>query len=110
MELKSKLVEVRRVLEKGWCQHHRAETFSGEVVPPDDKNAVRFCIMGAVDRVVTDRDENREVLRLLHKLLPGTGPFMQSIVDFNDDSATSVDDVLALVDKAIAACDSPPGQ
>jgi hypothetical protein len=97
-----------------WIQGHYSD---GEIADPETKC---FCIIGAVDRAVIEKrgfelfrdisdsavidhiesdPDTSAAIKVLQEQLPKTG----MVSDFNDSPETTHADVLALLDKAIAA-------
>jgi hypothetical protein len=78
-----------------------AQMKNGEVCSPRDKEAVKFCLYGAIDRVYGNSHEGAEAVdRLIiavNKLFPC---FTNSITSFNDAEATTIRDIRKVVKEA----------
>lgn len=88
VDMTSLLRRVRDHIAAGWCQH--AFEMPG-----------RVCLLGAVDYATSHEGDGRSynaVCAALRRQLPK--PFY-NLVDFNDNPATTQQDVLALVDRAL---------
>lgn len=101
------LRKAREFIANGWTKGALARTRAGLAVSVDDERAVRFCIVGAMDKVTphpfTDekyiiyigmRDRLEKVLRLT-----SNNTFLHK---FNDADSTKKTHVLSLFDKTIA--------
>ena len=102
------LVQARHLLQKAqsWSQGAFAYNESDHRVSYTDPNACSFCLEGAIRRVAkrgraTEADLERALLLvrdIIH--VPGNYP---SIQGWNDRGTTKHSEVLAVLDKAIAA-------
>lgn len=103
------LAKVRKLLQRGWTQGVFARDRSGDSTAPRDRNATCWCLTGAVDRAATDDrrsltervQANEDLRRALRSTLPPR--WAGDLVAFNDCRSRRLDQVLALVDKTIAA-------
>ena len=94
------LIEARRLIEKpeNWCQGAFAEDASGHAARLFDENASRFCVRGAIARVVGQepiRARSHPATELFSEVIGGV-----SIGVFNDFSSHRI--VMAALDQAIA--------
>lgn len=97
-----------KIAKVGWHRHWFAVTKHGMTCMGWDPNACAFCAIGALDAgaydhrgsklLDADDDAFSEAILALTNALP---PGFESVPDYND-SRESVDDVLALYDRAIA--------
>lgn len=99
MKLIDALKETRRLIETvGWTKGCAARDSSGNKVAPINKDAVCFCLHGAIERAVHHQyDDAQKVNRLLRKLLGG-----QLVSVWNDQPKRNLGEVLELLDSAIA--------
>ncbi|BCJ91806.1 hypothetical protein IZ6_25410 [Terrihabitans soli] len=80
-----------------------------DVNNPDLRKVSCTCLMGALDRASSIKANDAliwadyDVLAFLRKFIPNTGDG-NDIAGFNDDTNTTHADVLAVLDRAIAAC------
>lgn len=101
MTTKEVLIKARALVEKGWTKGAGARRANGASVYPDDNEACRWCILGAVNAAeYHDRELRLRAITKLKAAIPKAG-----IADFNDDPATTHADVLAAFDRAIAECE-----
>lgn len=98
------LVKARELLSdpEKWAKEDFAYTADEAPVHPLDPAATCFCLLGALERVTRNRDglaylDARQAIR---GMLPGEH---DCVPEFNDDPDTTHADVLAVLDKAIAA-------
>lgn len=97
---KEVLIRGRARLEKGWCQGASARDENGYTVGANLPVATSFCIFGALtyeDRYDGTLDARQLVREVLGAKL-GDG----AIATYNDAPGRTKEEVLALVDKAIA--------
>lgn len=96
------LKRMKALLRKGWTQKAEARTANGKEVPPESSTAVRFCLIGARERVLRtckfDHIGMYEVRRLLEQCTNGMG-----VEAYNDAKNRKKSEVLAVVDCAIKA-------
>jgi hypothetical protein len=110
--VKSYLEQARAILASGrWIKGHmwddgddKGHTYSDCRRLVDDPHAC-FCSMGAAAAVTPQPsdyydDSCQEVLSALFRAVNG-----DNLATFNDDPVTTLDDVLALYDRAIASCE-----
>lgn len=115
--LKDRLKEVRRLIEQGWIQGSPIKALPRS--SPNSEPTYAYCLLGAVDAVcgvnlaegpgwifTNQLPAVAETLRiaLLSQLRddPSKG-FYSEIVHFNDTPGRTKEDVLALIDKTLAA-------
>lgn len=109
------LRRTRELIAAGWCQEAYAVDVGGREVDANDSTAVRFCLLGAIERAVGERpwnwDEGYLVTQeatetLLEEQLgrnysrPTEGPTLD---EWNDQRGRRQAEVLALLDQALAA-------
>lgn len=95
--LKTDLLATRAVIAKGWCQEACAKDASGCTVPSASHRAVSWCLIGATYNV--DLPEQRRV-NVDEALCSALGN--DALSDWNDTDNRTQEEVLALIDKAIA--------
>lgn len=101
--LRAGLIRARKLIERGWCKGAWAirghEKLNFWDVPADAEDC-RFCLRGAVGFAFLDSPQLTHAVNLLWDAMPYEwgGP-----VEFNDRADTTRDDVLRVLDKAIAA-------
>ena len=88
--------------EDHWTQGHYAVDEHGFDTDPNDDQACAFCLHGAMLRVIADHEFDdayygRMVTELEVALDHQFGSHGTLIVDFNDDSDTTFDDVVTVV-------------
>jgi hypothetical protein len=88
---------VKDKLSTGWTQKTCARDKRGLPVASCDREAVCWCMIGAIGRV-TDGDVFNETVEALEAALPRGYGFVS---EFNDAEGRKVEDVFALIDKAI---------
>jgi len=112
------LDEVRQKINEGHCKVAVAMTARGEVVPYDHPDADRYCLTGAIARVlheqfgvVSDTTYGRVVLLIANsfeyrefRMLPGESP-VRFLVRMNDAHLTPM--LLSVLDHARVCVDSP---
>ena len=92
----------RARIERGWTQSAEARDASGNSVLPDSPLAVCWDVLGAL----FDAEMPTSSHDALFKELPGRSRRRDvSIVSFNDAEGRTKEEVLALYDRAIAACE-----
>ena len=101
------LQEVRKLFanKDHWIKGHYAKDAEGNYRDPSSPEAVRFCLVGGLDRCGADNHESRKhVQDAIAELFPGRfligydKPFIHL---FNDDPEITHDDVLRVLDRAI---------
>ncbi len=96
-KLLNDLIEVRHRISKGWTRGHWARTSGGRPVDYLHPRAVRFCITGAIGKVVPDTRQ------LSVKIALREQTDSSHLVWFNDAGGRTKAEVIALVDRAIGA-------
>jgi hypothetical protein len=99
------LVNVRGLLEKGWCKGTLAQDANNKAVEASDAGAARWCLAGAISRTGQDCDQAtvmRAVFRLKNTVFALSVPQYYCLRSFNDAQKT-VEPVLELLDRAILA-------
>lgn len=105
MSVKDDLIKIRKIIENGWVQRYTAMDRHGSRCNPADKDAVKFCIIGAVYKgtgsytLSEDPFHRREMIAtLLRHALPKEN---DSLIVFNDANGRTKEDILALIDRTI---------
>jgi hypothetical protein len=86
---------------KNWIKDGFSKNASGIIVPSTDKNACKFCVVGALNAVVGNLDSNSLAHELLQEAAQRQGYL--GPMAFNDHDRTSHPMVLNLYDRAIRA-------
>jgi hypothetical protein len=101
MDAKEVLIEVKKVLEKGWCQKSTAVSEKGNAVKPNGKVAVKWCLYGGLCRVrantTGDIDGADMIMTRVCQDL-GYG----NIVAYNDKPARTQEEILDFMDICIS--------
>ena len=95
------LKAARAKLAQGWTQEMLARDWQGAEVPSHSDEALCWCMVGAI-HAVTQSEEERNAALLQLELSLGQGELCECVTEFNDDDGTTIEDVLALCDRAIA--------
>lgn len=102
-DVKLTLIEARQKITEGWTQGAYARMVDGGgTVPIDSPLATCWCIVGAVSVVIPAGVYNTPYLAKLREILDV--PTIADIVQWNDDSFRTKEEVLDLFDRTIAAC------
>lgn len=107
--LKPKVLEMKALLERGWCQGASARDGDGLIVSILDERAVQYCLVGAMDKVCESNITSPEVTTL-HDLIfesiedPNPNEY-EHIPDYNDRPNRTKEEVLALLDKVVEVID-----
>jgi hypothetical protein len=102
------LRQARELIVKGWTQEALARTRDGRSVSMDSPLAARFCLIGAIQRANFDSAPYGGKLMYDHcvdyvrRIIFATTSQVTSCVIFNDEIAKSKQDVIKLLDRAIA--------
>lgn len=110
------LKKARKLIEKRdrWCKGSEAADKDGKGLEDSkDRNAVQFCMIGAIERAADTTEASGFAKLLLGKEIPGfrhyltytedpVGGMELAIADYNDDERRRHADVLKKFDKAIA--------
>lgn len=107
------LSKARELIEKGWAQHHYAMGPAYFIVPFGDKQATRFCMIGACKRarkdLGVDKDEEAKAEQLLMRCIHEKGsPWNEDMIDFNDKPGRTQTEVLAVFDCALEHAKEQP--
>ncbi len=106
MTTKDLLIAGRARIERGWCQGTYARDDDGVQVYAEDLDypGLSFCALGAIGEQIS-RCEGAALILANHIPKDRRYPLnARSVSWFNDDPSTTKEDVLALYDRAIAAC------
>lgn len=99
----SSLKEARRLIEhkKNWCKEVLAKDRRGMVVRWDNSHAIKFCIIGAVQRACNSSISplRESCLKQLRKFCPTFW-----LTDYNDEFTHK--DILTLFDRSITDCEN----
>lgn len=102
------LKAIRELIAKGWTQHVYAKNSRGIPIGAFHRDAVCFCLYGALKRVehfkgVEDSYDASGLYRLIAKYADKRRKFVRSagLVGFNDEPSTTQADVIALLDEII---------
>lgn len=112
MNLKEVLVKARARVEHGWTRGCHAKNASGNSVSPSARDAVCWCLEGAV---IAERSSSftyedfRLAMDALAEQIPAVSRVPgstsgQNVVRYNDVILKSRQEALAWLDKAIEAC------
>jgi hypothetical protein len=100
------LTNARALIAKGWTQGHYARMASGYPCHENSQRAVSWCLVGAVCRA--GEIYLRQALDAVEYLREIIGdPDLPLIGNWNDAPGRTQEEVLALLDRAIAACEAP---
>ncbi len=101
VDLEKILTDTRKTLEppQAWAKGVLSETNAQQCCSPRDCDAVCWCLLGGIYKNC-DRIDEEVVYDFVAEFLPRE--YLNSIPSFNDDSKTTHEDVLAILDKAIA--------
>lgn len=90
--------------EGAWCHGAYAKDRRGQTVPPDSPRAERYCMLGAIMRVVCHDDSERAVVSqaesMLHDAVDGVDVLSFGLLDWNDKPGRKQADVVAALRKA----------
>lgn len=100
MTIKETLQEVRRLIDIGWTQNAYARLSDGRTCGPSDNRAVCWCLAGAFMRVGFENPETFYSSNTRARMFLRTW-IQVPLTDFND-AASSKEEVLLVLDKAIA--------
>jgi hypothetical protein len=107
LDLKSQikaLKKARDLINKGWIKNQYAADKRGYGVDPRRKDAVKFCVFGAVERATNSKAERDQLIEVLNGKLNAAHYECNSlfaITDFNDAPSTRKPRVVALFNRAI---------
>jgi len=83
------------LIKRGWCQGNYAKTKNGRPTKVNSKAAVKFCILGAIQRSgISTIHVNMDVLRIVRKL---HGNKFDSLSVFNDLPGRKKKDVIKVL-------------
>ncbi|MDH7796408.1 MULTISPECIES: hypothetical protein [unclassified Beijerinckia] len=102
-QLKADLQAIRQLLDTPdrWTKNFNARDALGRQALPDDDNATCWCLNGAMIKITDARYTRR--YDALDSALNAAVPGRTGFITFNDNGSTRHDDVLNLLDQAIAA-------
>lgn len=107
MTIKENLQAAKQLLiEKGWTQHASARLEDGTKCAADDPHACCFCLGGAICRVAGEympgtASKYIPAWRFISGFVAGNTSYCGAI-NFNDEVGRTKEEVIALLDKAIA--------
>ena len=93
-----KMYQSRELVANGWCQKGYAELPNGLQCGWSHPKAEKFCMLGAIANVTDDIEMKDRINAELYSFLPSG----MSISNFNDHNSTTLSDVLAVYDQALA--------
>ena len=94
-----KMYQSRELVSNGWCKSSCAQLPNGLACGWSHPQAEKFCMLGATAKVTNSDDKMRSMINAdLFSFLPSG----MSIADFNDHKSTTLSEVLAVYDKALA--------
>lgn len=99
------LKAVRELLSqsKHWTQNWYAKDAKGFACAPSDNDAICWCLVGALERIVGDGDHANPLLRWLRMELPAGE---MSVSKWNDKRGRTHAEVLDLLDRVIATAEA----
>ncbi len=106
------LRKARNLIRKpeNWIRDRLAETEDGIYTRYDEPDAAKFCVMGALGRVLKEEadtsawyDTNNVMKIILKK---NNFESITQLVDFNNNLKTKHEDIMMAFDKAINSCNS----
>jgi len=92
--------------ESKWTKDAWARDANGDRCQPNSKNAVCWCLVGALTKIAKDRSDT--VLHTIFKLTTGRRFGLNAVVRWNDAKKRTFADVKALIAKARAAAEEQP--
>ena len=94
------LNEIKDVLsdESSWTQNTFARDVNGNTIDVDSDNACSWCLMGAIYKSSDTVNQSNDVVDCLYRV---TG---QSVCYYNDNKETQHQDIVNLLNTAIANC------
>ena len=90
------LTRAQKLIERGWCQNHHAQTKNGEICHFNNKRAVKWCAAGAVNSF-SRGDRYKKTIDFLDRSVSTL-----CIVKFNDAKGRKKGAVIQAFDRAIA--------
>jgi hypothetical protein len=101
------LESVEQKLSGGWCQNSFALDSKGRDVDYNDSAAVAYCLRGAINSTAGIEGRNRAVaIQHLQVAIQEKLGANASLITYNDDYATSQDEVLSVVRRARELADA----
>lgn len=101
----NRLREARKLIERGWCQDHYAETASGRECHWLDDVAAKWCILGAINHA-----NGCLLFSSEPEIILSGAVGRQPLGAWNDEPGRTQAEVLAAFDKAIALAESENAQ
>lgn len=95
------LLQVRYYVLKGWTQGDAAIDESGRHCGPRDTRACAWCIVGAIQVATSSNLEWNSVYDALTEEIESGPEQYKFLVEFNDDIAKDVKDIVKIIDSAI---------
>lgn len=104
-EFKQELEQMRHMIERGWCQGGvLAKNNLGHACSPHSDKTTEFSLRGALSYITPEVISPVTRHKMLDSLILNEIPFpSHSLESFNDSPSTTKEDVLAVLDRAIAA-------
>ena len=96
---------VRAKIEQGWTQRAAARNADGGPVSGNSQDAVCWCMIGAAQAIAPNSDLQRgAIYTAIYDANKENRPLQLGISDFNDARGRTKEQVLAVIDRAIEAC------
>lgn len=95
------LLKIRATIKKGWCQGAFAYDKDNNCVGANSSKAIKWCLVGACNKIMRQGDFSNEVQNLLFDTT--MNPVSLSV--WNDDRMRKKKQVLDLIDKTISILD-----
>lgn len=86
--------------KKRWIKGDFARDKNGKGLPSKDKNAVCWCLLGAVNKVYREFPHKHNILSKLNNSINKLYPNFYSIEKFNDNFGTTIEDIRKVVKDA----------
>lgn len=89
-----------------WTKDAMAKTKEDVVCAPTSLDAYKFCILGAVTKIVNDEypeisfEVGERIRKQIKQHIPNKDIFKAEIIEFNDDPGTTFEDIVELIKKA----------
>ena len=112
MRNKEKIIEVlmgaKALIEKGWCQNRSSENKDGMWAHPRDKKACRWCASAALSTALINVDPDYQLV-FWNKIcthFTSSNKITGLISHWNDAPSRKKEDILAALNKSIAALET----
>lgn len=113
------LLELRKLLQHGWCKYYAAIDKYGSECSPHDPEAECYCITGAASRLIVFSGSPvfEKAMTILHSVAYKYGPVTEPFSDFTiadlmalNDRASYVDEIIYVINKAIELAQEAPAR